>query len=213
MLVLRRFKQFFQLNHNAMNRFFLTAFAVCAVVGAANAQISGGIKAGLNFANQDYEEGSFSVSPDGRTGFHAGAYLSIMFSDNVGLQPELLYSAQGSEFDFAGTETIQKFNYINVPILLKYQVVDILSLHAGPQIGFLASAETETDGNDEDISDNIKGSDFSLAFGGQVDLPMGLIGGIRYSLGLSDVNDLDGDDTEVSNNNFQVYVGFKLFGE
>ena len=210
---MKRLRNNFFNSITTMKRFFLTAFAVCGFVAATNAQISGGIKAGLNFANQDFESGGFSISPDGRTGFHAGAYLSVMLSDNIGLQPELLYSAQGSEFEAFGTETIQRINYINVPVLLKYQVVDVFSLHAGPQIGFLASAEAESDGEEEDNSDSFKGSDFSLAFGGQLDLPMGLIGGVRYSLGLSDVNDAEGDDLEVSNNNFQIYVGFKLFGE
>ncbi|MEM6360064.1 MAG: porin family protein [Bacteroidota bacterium] len=195
-----------------MKKTLFTVFSLFAFAVAANAQISGGVKAGVNFANQDYEASGFSVSPDGRTAFHAGAFFTIMFADQLGLQPEILYSGQGSTFESVspGFDDIeQNFNYLNIPVLLRYQVIDILSLHTGPQLGFLLNAEID----DEDVKDSLKGSDLSLAFGGQVDLPMGFIGGLRYSLGLSDINDLDGDGTEIKNNNFQIYVGFKLFGE
>ncbi|MEM1405559.1 MAG: porin family protein [Bacteroidota bacterium] len=195
-----------------MKKILFTAFSVLAFTVAVNAQISGGVKAGVNFANQDYEALGLSASSDSRTAFHAGAFFTIMFADQFGLQPEILYSGQGSTIESfsPGLDDIdQNFNYLNIPVLFRYQIIDILSLHAGPQLGFLLNAEAD----DEDIKDEFTSTDFSLAFGGQVDLPMGFVGGIRYSLGLSDINDSDDDSVEVNNNNFQIYVGFKLFGE
>ena len=193
-----------------MKKMFLSVVLSCSCMVAANAQVSGGLKGGLNLANQDFEADGFSVSPDGRTAFHVGAFLNVMLSDNVGLQPEVLFSAQGSTFESPspGIEDSERnFNYINIPILLRYQVVEVLSLHVGPQIGFLLNAEVD----DQDVIDQVKGSDFSLAFGAQIDLPAGFVGGARYSLGISDINDTP-DDFELKNNNFQIYIGFKLFG-
>lgn len=189
-----------------MKKILLSVFALCAFAAVSNAQISGGLKAGLNFANQNYDADGLSISPDARTAFHFGAFANLSLSDNLGLQPELLYSAQGSEFD--GSES--NVNYLTLPVLVRYNINDMFSAHVGPQLGFLLSAEDE-DGND--FSDSVTGTDLGLAFGAQVDLPVGFVGGVRYILGLSDIND---DDTasalEVRNRNFQIYVGYKLFG-
>lgn len=191
-----------------MKKIFLSTMMLIGAYGFTQAQISGGIKGGLNFANQEYSSDGFSISPDSRTAFHFGAFAVINFSDNLGLQPELLYSAKGSEFDISGTSFEQKFNYLDVPILVRYSINEMISLHAGPQISLLMSAE---DDEGTDISDSVTGTDFGLSFGGQVDLPMGLVGGLRYNLGLSNIDDSNSGG-DVKNRVFQIYVGYKLFG-
>ncbi|MEQ8244261.1 outer membrane beta-barrel protein [Fulvivirga sp.] len=120
----------------------------------------------------------------------------------------MLYSSKGSEFEFGGTTATAKYNYLDIPILLRYSINEMISLHAGPQISLLMSAEDD-DGND--LSDGVTGSDLGLSFGGQIDLPAGLVGGLRYNLGLSNIAEDDAGG-EVKNKVFQVYVGYKLFG-
>jgi hypothetical protein len=56
---------------------FTVVVAICFSTGVMAQGISGGIKAGLNFANQKYDAGSFSASPDARTSFHAGVFAII----------------------------------------------------------------------------------------------------------------------------------------
>jgi len=191
-----------------MKRILLSTIIFLGAYGFAQAQISGGIKGGLNFANQEYSSDGFNISPDARTSFHLGAFAVINFSDKLGLQPELLYSGKGSEFNVSGSSFTQKFTYLDVPILLRYSITEMISLHAGPQISLLMSAEDE-DG--DDISDSVSGSDLGLSFGGQVDLPMGLVAGVRYNLGLSNIDDTNSGG-DVKNKVFQIYVGYKLFG-
>lgn len=191
-----------------MKKIFLSTMMLIGAYGFTQAQISGGIKGGLNFANQEYSADGFSVSPDSRTSFHFGAFAVINFSDNLGLQPELLYSSKGSEFEFGGATETSKFNYLDVPILLRYSINEMISFHAGPQVSLLMSAE---DDDGTDIKDSFTGTDLSLSFGGQVDLPMGLVGGLRYNLGLSNILEDDAGG-EVKNKVFQIYVGYKLFG-
>ncbi|MEQ8927532.1 MAG: porin family protein [Fulvivirga sp.] len=186
-----------------MKKITILSLFVLGAIYSVNAQVTVGAKAGLNFANVDTEG-----STDARTAFHFGGFGVIMFSDNLGLQPELLYSAQGFEQDFSGSTFEAKINYLNVPLLVRYNINEMISLHAGPQLGFLLSAEDE-DGNEFD--DNLKGTDLSFSIGGQVDLPAGFVGGVRYNLGLSDINDFDGA-SESKNRVFQLYVGWKLFG-
>lgn len=185
----------------------LAIFSIISIVGLHAQGVGFGVKAGVNFANQDFEADGISVSPDGKTGFHFGAFASLMFSDKLGLQPEILYSTKGSEFDLGAAGSFETdLNYLEIPILLRFQPIEILSIHAGPQFGILASAEQDG----EDIKDSLKGSDLSLAVGSQVELPLGFVGGARYVLGLSDINDDSSSNTEVKNRTFQLFVGWKF---
>jgi hypothetical protein len=197
-----------------MKKLVLTLTAVCALTFASFAQgVSFGIKAGINLANQKYEAQGFSVSPDALMGFHVGGFATIMFSETFGLQPELLYSSIGSKFDVSGDDMKSKWSYITVPVMLRYQPIKILNIHAGPQIGILAGAKQEFDGDSEDI-ENTKGLEIAGAFGAGLDLPMGIGFTARYVLGLSNIVD-GGDDTEdftIKNNVFQLSLTYRFGG-
>jgi hypothetical protein len=186
----------------------MLALALTFCTGALMAQgISGGIKAGLNFANQTYEASGFSISPDGRTSFHAGVFATINMG-TIGIQPELLYNSVGSKFD----DDVTKINYLTLPVMVRVNFAKVFNIHAGPQFGFLLSAKNEFDGDTEDIKDQLKGLDLGLGIGAGLDLPMGVTASVRYCLGLSDINDTEGDFT-AKNNVLQLSVGYKLFGK
>ncbi|HNP17258.1 MAG TPA: porin family protein [Fulvivirga sp.] len=175
------------------------------LVGAfftTQAQITIGAKAGINVANQKFDADGFSISPDARLSYLIGGFAVIDISDNIGFQPELLLSGKGAKSN--GFKA--KLTYIDLPLLGRYSFTEMFSVHAGPQISILASAKDE-DG--DDIKDGYTSTDLGLAVGGQVDLPMGLVGGLRYVLGLSDVNDAGGG-TKVKNRTFQIYAGWKF---
>jgi Outer membrane protein beta-barrel domain len=171
--------------------------------------VSGGIKAGLNLSNMDISGNGFSLDTKTLAGFHGGLYLTAMFNEHVGIQPEVLYSAQGCKIDVFNTNGTIKANYINIPILLRYNINDMFSLHAGPQIGILASAEGKSGSSSTDLKDNASSTDIAVAFGGTVDLPMKLNFTARYCLGLSDIDEDSNSTTK--NNTFQISVGYKLF--
>lgn len=170
--------------------------ALVACGNLASAQISGGIKGGVNFANIDVDG-----DPDGKTGYHVGVFASFGAA-GIFIQPELLYSAKGAE-DFDLT-------YIEIPILLRKNFAKVLNIHLGPQFGILTKGEIDTGVGTVDVKDELKGSDLSAVFGAGVNLPGGLSAGGRYILGLSDID--DGFGTEIKNRTFQLYVGYKLFG-
>lgn len=187
--------------------FTLTLIAFCAY-GAIAQGISGGLKAGVNFANQKWSSDGISVSPDGRTGFHVGGYLNIGVSETFGVQPEIFYNAVGAKMGDAEFNT----DYVTVPVMLRYNPAPIFNIHAGPQFGFLMSAKSDG----EDIKENLKGLDLGVGFGAGVDLPMGLGFTARYVLGLSNISDEEGEidieDLTVKNNVFQISVTYRLFG-
>src|SRR5690606_29570118 len=141
-------------NLTFMKKSVLLFVAVVAFSAASYAQgVSFGVKAGVNIANQKYSVDGFSMSPDALIGLHVGGFVTAMFSEQIGLQPELLFNAVGSSIDFGGDEAIkQKLSYISVPVLLRYQPIEILNIHAGPQFGFLMGAKVE----DEDVKDAYK---------------------------------------------------------
>src|SRR5262245_58621882 len=108
------------LKPNQMKKVFIMAVLISGAT-AAPAQVTGGLKGGLNLAKQKWEFSvmgqSASEKFDG-TGFNLGGYLNYGLSDVVSLQPELLYTNHKVEQD--GDELT--FNYISVPIMLGYAV-------------------------------------------------------------------------------------------
>lgn len=193
-----------------MKNFTTTLVLVFFVSAGVFAQgVSGGVKAGLNLANQTFSGNGYTTSPSFLPGLHAGVYLTAMLSEHFGLQPELLYSGQGAK---SGSEKL-KMNYINVPVLLRYNVNSIVSFHAGPQFGFLASAKDKVGSNSMDVKDQFKSTDLSVAAGVGIDLPVKLNFNFRFIKGLSDINDIDNSSIKMKNYTLQLSVGYKLFGE
>lgn len=169
--------------------------------------ISGGIKAGLNLANQTFKGNGYTTSPSFLPGIHGGVYATVMFGDHLGIQPEVLYSAQGAK---SGDQKY-KVNYVTVPVLVRYNINEMWSLHAGPQFGVLTSAKYTAGSSEQDVKDQLKGTDMSIAAGVGVDLPMKLNFAFRFVQGLSNINDT-GSSVTMKNYNLQFTVGYKLFG-
>lgn len=171
-----------------------------------------GVKAGVNIANQDISATGYSLDTKAKVLFHGGVFVTWMFSEKLGIQPEALFSMQGSKYDFDTYDAGLITNYVNVPILVRYNITDMFSVHAGPQFGILLSAEEEFDGDKEDIKDDFKGTDIGLAFGLEADLPARLGVGARYVLGLTNVLESDSsfDDAELKNGVIQIYVKFRI---
>jgi hypothetical protein len=187
----------------------LIAFFSLFAVGVYAQGVSGGLKLGLNLANQTISGNGFTSSPSFRPSIHAGGYLTLMLSGKLGVQPEILYSGQGAK---NGNYTL-KVNYITVPVLVRFNISDRFSLHAGPQIGILASAKQKLGSESSDIKDSFKSTDIGVAAGLAVDLPMGLNFGFRFVKGMTNILDSDGPNYKQKNYNLQLSVGYKLFGK
>lgn len=184
-----------------MKKILLTT-VLCAlcVFAFAQAKIEVGLKAGANFANPEIE----NINSESVTSFHGGAFLLVKLA-NIGIQPEVLYSSQGSQVSGASDINL---DYINIPVMAKFYLPLGLNLQFGPQFGILSDNLQDLDG--DGAKDQLKNSDLSAAFGAGVDLPFGLKVDARYVLGLSDIND-SLVDTEVKNRMFQLSIGYSLF--
>ena len=83
-----------------------------------------GIKAGVNktYFNVDQNDlGAFATS---ETGYYAGAFVVIPIDDFLTIQPEGMYTSLGD------------FDFLNVPIYGKFEVVNDLYLMAGPSMNY-----------------------------------------------------------------------------
>lgn len=176
--------------------------------GAFAQGVSGGVKAGLNLANQTFSGNGVTSSPSFLPGLHAGVYLTAMLGEHFGVQPEILYSGQGAK---SGNEKM-KLAYVTVPVLARFNVNKVLSFHAGPQFGVLTSAKYKIGSNSTDVKDDYKSSDVSFAAGVGIDLPVKLNFSFRFVKGLSDINGVD-SGVKVKNYSLQLSVGYKLFGK
>lgn len=167
------------------------------VATASQAQLSLGLKGGLNFNSADVT----GVSVDSKTGYHFGAY-AVIKAGPIGIQPEAYFSVQNLSSN-AGDYDL---SYIQVPILLRLGFAKILYFNAGPQFGFNTKAES----GGVDFGDQLKGTDISAAIGAGLDLPMGLGAQLRYVKSLSNSSEISGADWK--NAMLQVSVTYALFG-
>ena len=184
------------------------------------ANIKFGAKGGINFANlagDDADGAKMFV------GFNAGFFIEIPVADKLVFQPEILYSAQGSKSEgplfvdgsVYNVEATFKFNYINIPLLFKYEIADKFSLEAGPYVGFLTSAKLKAKiqgvGSETiDAKDMLKSTDFGIAIGMNYEFTDVIFANARYQSGLTEIGDAEGNNNDIKNSIFQIGLGFRF---
>ncbi|MCP1995631.1 porin family protein [Flavobacterium sp. HSC-61S13] len=217
-----------------MKKITFTLLACTLFSGAIYAQtpdVKIGFKAGANFAKL--------TDGDLHTGFHLGGLAEIYINEKFSIQPELLYSAQGSESSSSASTTAfgvtmsgkgdskLKLSYINIPIMAKYYVLEGLSIQAGPQVGFLVKAEMDYVGtttnphfsdqleiykaSSADVKSQLNPIDFGINFGVGYEFMSGMFIDARYNLGLSKVpKESIGIENNYKNQVIQISLGYKF---
>lgn len=103
-----------------------------------------GVKAGINLANQDVK-GSYPSTTQSITRVHFGIINELKYK-TFGFQGEFLYSGHGCRYKgITRRELKSKFDYINVPLMLKWYITENLSMLAGPQFGMIFDQEFQDD--------------------------------------------------------------------
>jgi hypothetical protein len=179
-------------------KFLIGLITAILITGVASAQhgnapaghVSLGIKGGLNMYNIHNDNGT---EYDQRTGYNFGLLAHIHRNNQWAFQPELVYSAQGAkDYDLG---------YVNIPVLIQYMFDNGFRIQAGPQIGFLVSADNK---------DDLNPIDFALSIGASYVVPSTGFGiDFRYNLGLTNIN----KDSDVNSTNRGIQFGvFYIFG-
>ena len=204
-----------------MKKMRLTAvIAMLAIVTAVSAQVSLGIKGGVNMSNLVYDDEVDDKNT--KIGFNIGLAADIDFALNVGLQTGLFFSTKGFKTDngFTGAEYSENLMYLQLPVHLAYKV-DVtpgtrVVLHAGPYAAYGVGGSRDRDGNLVDISvDNIFGDgtyqykpfDAGLGLGVGAEMGAFLID-LGWDMGL--INISNRDNGNVKNQNAYLSVGYKF---
>ncbi|PKP42600.1 MAG: PorT family protein [Bacteroidetes bacterium HGW-Bacteroidetes-10] len=146
-------------------------------------KISFGIKAGVNLSNV-YDSQGEQFNADPKLGLAAGIFVALPLGKYFGVQPEILFSQKGykgtgsllgSNYSYSYTS-----NYIDVPLLLAFKPVSLITIVAGPQYSFLVkdtytfnSALINLEQENEFENDNIRKN--TLSFLGGVDINLNRI--------------------------------------
>ncbi|MEB8329919.1 porin family protein [Flavobacteriaceae bacterium KMM 6897] len=189
-------------------RIYLAILALLVVSGTSvyAQEVNIGIKGGLNAYTVG---GDDTEDAETKLGYNLGLLGHVHISDRFGIQPEIVYSTQGTKGNESGADLKVNLDYINVPVLFQYMYDNGFRLQAGPQVGFLTSAKVKGDGISVDIKDDIKSIDFALSVGASyVHPPSGFGVDARYNYGISNIN--EDDSSKAFNRGFQVGV-FYLF--
>lgn len=182
------------------------AFAVFAFTTSQAQEFRLGAKLGLNLASIGGDAYAGVGSLGSRTSFHIGGLAEIPLMGKLALQPELLYSSEGSDWSWGLGDDDIKLDFIRVPVLAKFYFIEGLSAEAGPVFGVLVSA----DAAGEDVKDSYKSFDTAIGIGASYRLNMGVFFSLRYNKGLLDINDIDGYSGKNQSNVFQVSAGYSF---
>jgi len=191
-----------------MKKLLTIAFSVMTII-TAQAQARIGVKAGANFATF---EGNDVNDAKMRTSINAGLFANIAFSEMLSVQPEVLYSGQGAKYTVLGTEITAKLDYINIPVMLQFNASGFYA-EIGPQLGILMSSSATGGSLTIETNDLYKSTDIGAGIGLGFKLDSGFGAGVRYTMGLTSIDDTGGDDADVKNAVITVGLQFAFGGE
>jgi len=204
-----------------MKRITLSLLILLGYSVNAQQEVKFGPKAGVNFSTLSNVSKAKML-----TGFYVGAVAEIKFSEKLSIQPELVYSSQGAKneyFETLGGLTAKhhnhdKIEYINIPILAKYYIIEGFSVELGPQFGFLVKAESKDEISAEgtsfetkrDFKNEVNSFDFGIGAGLAYDLSNGFFVNARYNFGITKVGKSNDYYRDSRNGVTQVGVGYKF---
>jgi len=193
------------------------------------AQAKFGLRLGGSFATWSSDIEDLPLAEiEGMTAAHFGPYVQFPLSEKFALEPAILGSVKGASvyifeteiddediFTYEETSDIYLF-YIDIPVLLRFYVIEGFNIYAGPQLSFhitnVAEVEYEECFNDMCFSDDedddveVTGTDFAAVAGIGYDFPFGLNINVGYDFGLSDIDDTG--TFETTNEVLKVSLGW-----
>lgn len=180
-----------------------------------------GIKAGYNYSNIT---NASQINASGRSGFHAGAFLSPASKSIFTSRTELIYSRQGYNFASSTNTGSVDLDYLIIPQLMGVNITKYLQLQAGFQVAYLLNAKadsaknTSTTPSTASIMDLYNRFDYGLGVGVELHPLKGLIisGRANFSLGKMYKETPPGQmpsfipDVKTKNNVIQLSVGWSF---
>ncbi|MEH0007648.1 MAG: porin family protein [Flavobacteriales bacterium] len=187
-----------------MRKYILLFAWICGLTTAGAQNIDMGVKVGFSSTQIDNLLDSKS-----RSGFLGGLFVTLKTGDTFAIQPELLFTQSGGEFDFGRI----RLDNLSIPIVFKYEIFSPLSLVAGPIFNFKLHDHISFREGYAAVKGQIARRGFVLdsGFGVALDLPLGFRVDLRYIMGLSNAlknksGDLSGFSARGKSKGWQITV-------
>ncbi len=203
-------------------RLFLV-LAMFAVATAVSAQVSLGVKGGVNMSNFYGEE---LDNENVKIGFNVGLIADIDFSYNSAIQTGLFFTTKGAKYDSSFGEATGEISsnpmYLQLPIHYAYKL-DVtpgsrIVFHAGPYAAYGVGGKWKASGSlgnwdgaiDGDLfGDNAPLKRFDTGLGLGVGAEFGpILVDLGWDMGL--VNISNADNGNIKNQNAYLSVGYKF---
>ena len=164
--------------------FLILGLVTCFHTGFTQAKY--GINAGIGISTlsePDFPSGFESRDfYDAAPSILAGFFGTYEFSHNFGLHTELNYERRGANYKFIGGDFTIRFNYLSLPLQLKYTVKELIAIKLGPQINYALSKSS--DGLTDLVLDSYEDFDIGINLGISYDIFDHWALGVRYYHGL-----------------------------
>jgi len=204
--------------------FFL--FWVASSTCIFSQQINLGIRGGLNVSTVSddiiyrfFNWYEYSQKP--RIGFNLGIDAASQLSDKIALQAELFYSTEGAKASGQWTDSgegkmksIQKFDFLCLPVFVKYNFTPRVYIMAGPQVSYLLNSKLKYKDRvtgsvtTEDNLENMNRIGYGLvpALGYDVNK---FSFSVRYFVGLNKIN--KNDELDMKSQVFSFVARYRVF--
>jgi hypothetical protein len=123
------------------------------VIGQKSFGILGGAQLnGFRFPDNPY---AFSDLYHNNMGMHLGVFMESPLNGKWQLRSQLQFIQRGSYFDniFVDAKTRVNLIYLDLPVLLSYQISNTFFVSAGPDVSYLLYAYANTEGEKEEYEE------------------------------------------------------------
>ncbi len=189
--------------------------AVLATISFAQELSQFGVKAGLNRPSMRGDEVE-RVKLIHKNEMIAGGFVTIGLNETFAIQPEVYYVKKGGDRERISALYDVTLTYVDIPILLRYNVQNDSKLKPcffiGPMLSFNLDGEYTIADYDQGV-DDWESFDFGLTWGAGVDMEFFEFGKIvldlRYSIGFMNVSEAVAT-TKQKNQQLTILVGFSF---
>ena len=179
------------------------------------AQIRPGYIIGVNRSTFDIKSNNLTVNPETITGIHFGGVLDIPLNKNISFQPNLIFTAKGSNFKIDSTEFSLSPIYIELPLLVVCRFGSeyfSVSLSAGPYAAcgvdgykIISGGEMQEIKFGTGSEKDLKTLDAGFKFGAGINIS-GIMISVHYGIGLANIIPVSDSVLEMRNKVFEISV-------
>jgi len=188
---------------------------------AVKEKITYGIQVGYNVSSVTNSTttsfGDNNFSQHSKSGFNGGIFVEVPLSPMFHLVPELNYSLKGFKAVTDQGNFTRNYNFIDLPVLVKFFPVPHFYLYLGPQVSYrISTIDTWTDNTADFTKYERRNNDISKFYAGGVvgigvDVTKHLIFNVGYSTDFTKNYPMTGSDTPALRNQvLTLRVGYRF---